>query len=151
VSEREGKTREDGLANKLQEAQTYSIIREQEGQARSADELQRRLRDFEVDPQNQLRVLLAKFASDSVLQIEKFDKPVLLTFIDLKTKRPHFTVQLPGQQDFRLGIPNRSYQIQSASTDITPKINQVIGDDVQATFSQADFEVRGVYVSGEVI
>jgi TIR domain len=167
VREREGKAREEGLANQLQAAQNSLTSSEQKAREtqsglanqlqesrKTVDVLQRRLQDIKVNVENQLIKLsdvLAKFASDSVLQIEKFDKPVLLTFIDLKTKRPHFTVQLPGQQDFRLGIPKGSYQIQSVSTDISPKINQVIGDDAQGNFSQGDFERGQPYVYGEVI
>jgi TIR domain len=170
VREREGKSREAGLANQLQEAQNSlisSVQKARETQSGLANQLQesrktvdveqRRLRDIRVNVEKQLIELikwsdvLKKFASDSVLQIEKFDKPVLLTFIDLKTKRPHFTVQLPGQQDFRLGIPKGSYQIQFVSTDVSPKINQVIGDDVQGNFSHAEFERGQPYVYGEVI
>jgi hypothetical protein len=79
-----------------------------------------------------------KSSTHALMEVTGFAKPVLLRFVDKTTGRHRFTVQVPGQEDYSFWIPEGSYWIYLAYTDISDKMSQLVGGNVERDLLEED-------------
>jgi hypothetical protein len=79
----------------------------------------------------QMKQFYRKADTHALIEVAGIEKPMLLRFIDKTTGQHRFTVQVPRQEDCSFWIPPGSYLIDVAYTDLSDKLPQLVGGNVE--------------------
>jgi hypothetical protein len=125
-------------------------LTKQVGQARDAtNRLEIQIKAKEDQWIKHINSIYKKLSSHAIYDVAGVKKPMLMRFIDNTTGRHRFTVQIPAEEDFGFWVPVGSYRVYMAYADISEKLGQVVGGNVERYVEEdALFESFNLYTLG---